>query len=98
MRYFKRRWNESRGDEYDSWGASTWYFEVGDDGYPVRQLQEYEGGAILKYDAGHMDDEFGGLGDQLLDLGEFAAFEVDRTEFEITWSSSVARNRAEGAG
>ena len=93
MRYFKRTWDESRGDEHDSWGASTWYFEVGDDGHPVRQLEIYDGGTILKYEEGHLDDEFGALGDQSLDFGEFAPFEIAAREFETAWASSTARNR-----
>jgi hypothetical protein len=97
MRYFKRRWDESRGDQYDSWGPSNWYFEVGDDGYAVRQLEQYEGGPILKYDETHLDDEFGGLGEKPLDLEEFAAFEIDRAEFEVIWSSLAAKNRQHGA-
>ena len=98
MRYFKRRWDESRRDEHDSWGLSTWYFEVGDDGYPVRQLEQYDGGAILKYEETHFHDEFGGLSEKALDLDEFAPFEVDRTAFETAWSSLVARNRPHDAG
>src|SRR5690242_1847415 len=35
-RFFRRRWAESRGDEFDGWGHSVWYFEVGEDGWPVR--------------------------------------------------------------
>ncbi len=92
MRYFKRRWDESRGDDHDSWGLSTWYFEAGEDGYPVRQLEKYDGGAILKYDETHSDDEFGGLGDQALELEDFAPFEIDRATFEDEWSSTTARN------
>ncbi len=82
MRYFKRRWDGPRGDEHDSWGGSIWYFEVGDDGYPVRQLEIYDGGAILKYDERHLDDEFGGLGDQSVDFEEFAPFEIEPRAFE----------------
>jgi len=98
LRYFKRRWDESRGDEHASWGPSTWYFEVGDDGYPVRQLEQYDGGAVLKYDEAHLDDEFGMLSDAALDLEEFAPFEIDRTAFETAWSSAVARNRPQSVG
>jgi hypothetical protein len=98
LRYFKRRWDEPRGDKYDSWGLSTWYFEVGGDGYPTRQLEQYDGGASLKYDETYLEDEFGGLGDQALDLQEFAPFEIDGTAFEKAWASSVARNRPQGAG
>ena len=32
-RYYKRNWEETRGDEFDSWGTSIWYFEVGNDNY-----------------------------------------------------------------
>ena len=98
VRYFKRRWDESRGDQYDSWGASTWYFEVGDDGYAVRQLDQYDGGAILKFDETHVDDEFGALGEKPLDLEDFAPFETDQTTFENAWTSMVARNRPHDAG
>jgi hypothetical protein len=93
LRYYKRRWDESRGDEHDEWGLSIWYFEVGDDGFPARQLQVYDGGPALKYDEAHLDDEFGGLGDQAIDLEEFAPFEIDGPAFETAWSSAVARNR-----
>ncbi|TYC19040.1 hypothetical protein FXF52_38795 [Micromonospora sp. MP36] len=37
-RFYRRRWNETRGDELDDWGRSLWYFEVDDDGWPVRQI------------------------------------------------------------
>ena len=30
MRYFKREWSETRGDAFDSWGSSFWYFETED--------------------------------------------------------------------
>jgi hypothetical protein len=31
-RFYRRRWDESRGDEFDAWGHSVWYFEVDNDG------------------------------------------------------------------
>ncbi len=71
---------------------------MGDDGYPVRQLERYDDGPILKYDETHLDDEFGGLGDQALDLDEFAPFEIDGAAFGRAWSSSVAPNRPHDAG
>ncbi len=37
-RYFRRRWDEVRGDEFDGWGHSVWYFEIDDGGYPIRQI------------------------------------------------------------
>jgi len=39
MRYFKFHWEESRGDAYDDWGASWWYFEVADDDMSNAKLQ-----------------------------------------------------------
>ena len=53
---------------------------------------------ILKYGEAHLDDEFGGLGDQALDVEEFAEFEIDRAAFESVWSSSSAMNGPVGAG
>lgn len=96
MRYFKRRWEESRGDQYDEWGPSTWYFEVGSDGYAVRQVEQYDDGTVLKYDDDHANDELGGLADQPLDVAEFTPFEVDRAAFENAWASLRARNRPDG--
>jgi hypothetical protein len=43
-RFFRRRWEDSRGDEFDAWGAATYLFEVGDNGWPVRQIQVYDAG------------------------------------------------------
>jgi len=39
--WFQRRWEESRGDQFASWGAATYYFEVGPDGRPVRQVEDW---------------------------------------------------------
>ena len=94
MRYFRRAWDESRGDEYDAWGTSTWYFEVGDDGYPLRQIEVYEHGVVLKYDRSLPDDVFGGLGNQALDLDEFRAFEISAEVFDAAWFQLVRRTPA----
>lgn len=29
MRYYRGRWDEDRGDQFASWGASDWYFVSG---------------------------------------------------------------------
>lgn len=93
MRYFKRPWDEPRGDEFDRWGTSTWYLEVGDDGYPSRQVEVYADGTVLKYDGSHPSDRYGGLGDQPLDVGgEFLPFEIDASEFARAWAAG-ATNR-----
>jgi len=87
-KYFKRKWNESRGDEFDDWGSSTWYFEVGSGGFPIRQIELYENGNRLKYYSGKLFDDYGGLGDQALDLDEFKNFEIDKEYFENEWRKS----------
>lgn len=92
-RYFKRRWNESRGDHHDAWGTSLWYLQLDDAGYPERQLEVYESGDTLAYDEALLDDEYGGLGDQPLDLREWHDFEITPQEFEIAWSTAKPRNR-----
>ena len=81
MRYFKRLWDETRGDQFDHWGTATYYFEVGSDGYPKRQIEIYENENVLSYDSNHIEDQYGGLADQPLDLVEFEAFEIDEAEF-----------------
>jgi hypothetical protein len=86
MRYFKRKWEEVRGDKYDFWGTSLWYFEVGDDLYVKRQLELYENGRILKYSEDLIEDEFGGLADQVVDEEDFEGMDISSYEFELVWS------------
>ena len=87
MKYFRRPWEECRGDRFDNWGWSVWYFELADDGYPNRQIEVYASGPVLKYDADHLRDEYGGLGDQSLDVDEdgMAPFEIGARAFEDAW-------------
>ena len=87
MRYFKRYWDEPRAGGYDAWGCSWWYFEADDAGIVSRQVEVYDRGPTLRYHEGRLDDEFGGLTDQPLDFGEFAAFEVGAAEFEQAWAA-----------
>jgi hypothetical protein len=68
MRYFKRPWDEPRGDEYDSLGTTTFYFEVGPDLYIWRQIEVYENGSVLKYDRSHLYDAYGQLAEHPVDL------------------------------
>lgn len=86
LRHYRRRWEESRGDEHDAWGASWWFIEVGPDGYPTRQLELYDDGHILRYSADHCIDDYGGLSDQQLDLEEFGPYAIAAAEFEAVWA------------
>ncbi|WP_216595959.1 hypothetical protein [Flammeovirga sp. OC4] len=87
-RYFKRKWSETRGDEFDSWGTSTWYFEVGSDGYPSKQIELYENGNRLKYHSEKTFDDYGGLSDQALNMDEYQKFEIEKAEFYKEWEVS----------
>lgn len=95
--YFKSRWNESRGDEHDDWGSSWWYFETDSEHLITRQVEIYDSGAILKYDAVHSQDQFGMLGEGALDPVEFEPFRIDSAEFEATWQRSKPLNRPSDA-
>jgi hypothetical protein len=88
-RFYRRRWDETRGDEFDGWGHSVWFFETGDDGWPVRQVEVYDAGRILRYGPGHQEDRYGGLGEaSLYESGdEWNAFEITEAEFERAWNS-----------
>ena len=93
MRYLKYRWNEDRGDEHSDWGCSWWYFEVGENGYPVRQIEVYDSGIRLRYDHEHLEDEFGGLG--CTNVNEFdrsADEELSAAEFETEWERGPWHN------
>ena len=87
-KYYKRKWDETRGDKFDSWGTSTWFIEVGNDSYPTRQIELYENGNRLKYNSDKTFDDYGGLGDQPFDLDEFGGFEIGENEFVLEWSKS----------
>jgi hypothetical protein len=79
-RYYRRRWEEPRGDAQDEWGTSTWFFEVLD-GHAVRQIERYDSGPTIVYDAGHDEDEYGHLTYAEFDVEEWAPFEIDAETF-----------------
>tara|TARA_R110000764_G_scaffold109468_1_gene195631 strand:+ start:1249 stop:2184 length:936 start_codon:yes stop_codon:yes gene_type:complete len=91
MRYFKRKWNETRGDQYDNWGTSTFFIETDVSGNPSRQIEKYDNGIVLKYGDKKTEDEFGMLGYQDLDLEEFSEFEISKTDFENEWESNTRK-------
>lgn len=73
-RFYRRRWNETRGEDFDDWGRSLWYFEVGDDGWPVRQIEVYDAGHVLRYGPGHTVENRGNL---QVPPGQLDAFEQE---------------------
>ncbi len=95
MNYYKAFWNETRGDEFDSWGSCTFYFEIDKD-FVLKQLQLYENKNVLKYNRDSiLDDEYGGLTDQPLthDDIEMNDFEkITSADFLKMWTNTLAIN------
>jgi hypothetical protein len=86
VRFFRRRWDESRGDEFDDWGPATYLFEVDVDMWPTQQIEVYDFGPILRYGPEHVEDEHGGLGEVRLDeLEDWSEWEMSAIEFERVW-------------
>ena len=85
LNYVKRHWDETRGDKFDEWGTSWWYFEVDKDGRVTRQIEKYDSGTVLRYSAEHKEDEYGALAEVALELPEpeFASISMD--EFAKLW-------------
>ena len=87
MQWFRRRWEESRGDEFDAWGPATYFFEVGTDGWPTRQVEDYDHGPTLRYGPGREEDDYGQLGSARLADGEdWTPWAITDGEFEGAWS------------
>ena len=82
MRYFKKNWEETTGDELtDDWGVSIFYFETDDSLNVFKQIQIFENGNILKYDELNNENEFGAMADQSLEEKEFLDCEITKEEF-----------------
>ncbi len=85
--YFKRRWDESRGDEFDMWGEATYYFAVGDDGLLARQVEVYQSGPTLSYGPDRPEDRFGFLGQIRLDeVEDWTPWAITQSESEAIWA------------
>ncbi len=95
--FFKARWNESRDDEFASWGASRWYFHLGPDNWTLRQIVQYDSGIVLKYDGDHMEDRYGGLADKAFEQFDSGSpwEEISEQEFDERWLQLKAINRNE---
>ena len=87
MRYFKKNWEETTGDELtDDWGVSIFYFETDDSLNVLKQIQIFENGNILKYDELNNENEFGAMADQSLEEKEFLDCEIPKEEFYNIWN------------
>lgn len=96
MKYFKYRWEDTRRDELDDWGFLNWFVEVDEEMFPVKQIEIYDNGKILKYDTQHLSDEFGFLADQAVEEpgdDEIKVLEITQKEFEEVWNSTIPFNK-----
>lgn len=76
-RFFRRPWEEDRGDEFAEWGRAVYYFWVLD-GQVEQQVERYVNGISIAYDRYWLHDHYGALSDQPLEPeDEWAAYEVD---------------------
>ncbi|MGR6914407.1 hypothetical protein ACU635_09170 [[Actinomadura] parvosata] len=96
MRYFRRPWDDDRGDQYANWGTSVYYLAIDGTGTARQQVEVYANGVVLAYDEQHDDDEFGGLTYADLDLEEFSPFEISRHEFYDALAELKPMNRRSG--
>lgn len=87
MRYFKRKWNETIGDQFDDWGTSMYFLETDNSGLPTRQIEKYENGIVLKYSHDKTEDAYGRLINLELDLEEFKESEISKADFEKEWKT-----------
>jgi hypothetical protein len=78
--------------ESAAWGSIVRYVELGDDGYALRQIDEFQNGYLSRYDRTHWDDQFGTLAD--LRFGEpwiktwGTPIVISQREFEEKWASA----------
>lgn len=84
--HIKRKWNETRGDEFDHWGNSTWFFEAEKDGTVKRQVEEYTIGIRLRYDSEKSYDNYGMLSEVELDLSDSEFEAISETDFNNKWT------------
>jgi len=92
IQYFRRIWEETRGDEHSDWGCSLWLFEVDTDLNVIRQIEVYDSGVCLKYSQTHVEDEFGGLAEKPLDNEDWSPYVTSKEVFEQVWSKTEALN------
>ena len=89
VRYYEFRWDEGRGDAFDEWGASTWYFEV-DEAQVRRQIEVYDHGPTLRYGPDRSEDEYGFLTTEAFRPDDYPGREPSPAEFEHLWSAVPA--------
>ncbi len=93
MRYYKWFWTVPLGGDFDAWGTSTYFLEIGENAYTSRQIELYENGNVLSYDKKHFSDDYGRLSDQPIKDDNLEEFEITEAEFEYVWNENIPMNR-----
>lgn len=93
MRYYKWFWAVPLGGDFDAWGTSTYFLEIGRNAYTHRQIEVYENGNVLFYDNNHLWDDYGRLSDKPILDDNLEEFEITKAEFEQVWSTKVPMNQ-----
>jgi hypothetical protein len=61
---------------------------VGTDGYPQRQIEQYDKGVVLRYGPEHPEDDFGFLTpSRVADWDRPADQEISAEDFEAVWKA-----------
>jgi hypothetical protein len=79
--FYRRRWDEQRGDDHDDWGSAVYYFWV-QDGVVEQQVELYDSGVMLAYDRYHPEYKYGQLAAEPFDEHLWAPFEIDIPEYQ----------------
>ncbi|BBM02054.1 hypothetical protein [Microbulbifer sp. GL-2] len=99
LTYYKRVWEETRGDEYSSWGTSVWYFAICKrSGITREQIEVYENGNACFYDEDtNLHDQYGGLSEIPFDLNEWKAYEISQLDYEHLKRTTTFINSKQGS-
>jgi hypothetical protein len=89
MKYCKRRHSEIIQRFNKDWSAwDTYYFEVGEDDYAIKQIVRTYEGKYYKYSLENLQDENGGLVEGALDLKEEQYEKITKEEFYKLWEAT----------
>ncbi len=83
----------------EDWGGCRLHLEIGNDGYPMRQIEFHKNGKTLKYTKnGIFQDEFSVLIDSHFQANDGYDFDkykykiLDQSEFDTLWNETVFDN------
>lgn len=82
-------------EEGIEWGATTYWFEVNEQGHAARQINYYANGNSLSYDQTHEHDDYSGLQEMVVDGDDewWIEYTISKEEFELEWQSHNGMNR-----